>query len=75
MKRSRLFRRRYAATSDSTPLPAGSTRALAELLDLAGRSVLVTGGGGGDLGSMLCRGLAAQGANGTELSVGGGQSA
>jgi hypothetical protein len=54
---------------------AGSIRALADLLDLAGRTVLVTGGGGADLGSMLCRRLAAQGANGAELSVGGGQSA
>lgn len=68
---------------------AGRSRPLAELLDLTGRSVLVTGGGGGpDLGSALCRRLAGQGAlvgvldvdaggyiNGTELSVGGGQSA
>jgi hypothetical protein len=67
---------------------ARRSRPLAELLDLTGRSVLVTGRGGPDLGSALCRRLAGQGAlvgvldvdaggyiNGTELSVGGGQSA
>jgi hypothetical protein len=67
---------------------AGRSRPLAELLDLTGLTVLVTGGGGPDLGSALCRRLAGQGAlvgvldadaggyiNGTELSVGGGQSA
>ena len=41
---------------------AGRSRPLAELLDLTGRSVLVTGGGGPDLGSALCRRLAGQGA-------------
>jgi 3-oxoacyl-[acyl-carrier protein] reductase len=33
-----------------------------DLLDLTGRTVLVTGGGGPDLGSALCRRLAGQGA-------------
>jgi NAD(P)-dependent dehydrogenase (short-subunit alcohol dehydrogenase family) len=41
---------------------AGRSRPLAELLDLTGRTVLVTGGGGPDLGSALCRRLAGQGA-------------
>ena len=40
----------------------GRSRPLAELLDLTGRTVLVTGGGGPDLGSALCRRLAGQGA-------------
>jgi len=44
-------------------VPAGGTdRPLAERLDLTGRTVLVTGGGGPDLGSALCRRLAGQGA-------------
>ena len=41
---------------------ADRSRPLAELLDLTGRTVLVTGGGGPDLGSALCRRLAGQGA-------------
>jgi NAD(P)-dependent dehydrogenase (short-subunit alcohol dehydrogenase family) len=48
---------------------AGPTRALAKLLDLAGRTVLVTGGGGADLGSMLCRRLAAEGATVAVLDI------
>ena len=40
----------------------GRPRPVAELLDLTGRTVLVTGGGGPDLGSVLCRRLADQGA-------------
>jgi 3-oxoacyl-[acyl-carrier protein] reductase len=48
-----------------------ATRPLAELLDLTGRTVLVTGGGGPDLGSALCRRLAAQGATVGVLDVDG----
>jgi NAD(P)-dependent dehydrogenase (short-subunit alcohol dehydrogenase family) len=43
-------------------LPTGEPRSLSSLLDLTGRRVLVTGGGGTDLGSALCRRLADQGA-------------
>jgi|HubBroStandDraft_6_1064221.scaffolds.fasta_scaffold71067_4 NAD(P)-dependent dehydrogenase (short-subunit alcohol dehydrogenase family) len=39
-----------------------SSRPLGKLLDLTGLAVLVTGGGGPDLGSALCRRLASQGA-------------
>lgn len=48
-----------------------TARPLAELLDLNGRTVLVTGGGGPDLGVTLCRRLAAQGATVGVLDVDG----
>jgi 3-oxoacyl-[acyl-carrier protein] reductase len=51
-------------------VPGGGTpRPLGELLDLTGRTVLVTGGGGPDLGSALCRRLAGQGATVGVLDV------
>jgi NAD(P)-dependent dehydrogenase (short-subunit alcohol dehydrogenase family) len=46
---------------DSIP-GVGADRPVGELLDLTGRTALVTGGGGPDLGSALCRRLAGQGA-------------
>lgn len=48
-----------------------TARPLAELLDLSGRTVLVTGAGGPDLGAALCRRLAAQGATVGVLDVDG----
>lgn len=46
---------------DSIP-DVSARHPVGELLDLTGRTVLVTGGGGPDLGSALCRRLAGQGA-------------
>jgi NAD(P)-dependent dehydrogenase (short-subunit alcohol dehydrogenase family) len=50
--------------------PGGATgQPLSAQLDLTGQRVLVTGGGGSDLGSVLCRRLAAQGATVGVLDV------
>src|SRR4051812_34103706 len=44
---------------------------LADMLRLDGCRALVTGGGGADLGSAICRGLAAQGAKVGVLDIDG----